>query len=158
MSILRVMLFITVFTLSCGHTPDSKQNGTKKNPESIVVEKELAIINEVKISYDETSLEGDNSSDLEESLENKGNTSFNGCSTQSLNKLIINGSAKNITIIIKGKNGKVYFEKKNIDLNGNITFTEKDINEITNVFNCSIFIKQNTTTLFSSTTQTSDCM
>jgi len=116
-------------------------------------------IKKVQITYKEKEIGSEDSSDGSEILTNKGSIAFNGCFNQELKALEIEGIAKKISISIKDNKGKIIFEKKDFDLDSNITFTKNDKKNIDELFyGCSLIIKQNTTIIFSCKITNSGCM
>ncbi len=98
-------------------------------------------IKSVKITY----LETGNNTEGTNAFINKKETTFNGCLDYKISKLIIEGSAKKITISIKEESGKVIYEKKDLDIEGSlsINLTIKDRNVLNNLFfGGSVIIKQ----------------
>ena len=167
-SIFGAILIASLSLTSCGSGSNTEGKDSKvktdtihKDTTSVVaVEKEVpASITKVLITYKEKEIGSKNSTDGSETLINKKTIAFNGCFDQELNKLIIEGAAKKISIIIKDDKGKVLFEKNDFDIDGSITFTKSDKKDINKLFyGSSILIKQKETTLFSYKITNSGCM
>ncbi len=149
MTIFGKILF-AVFIFNClGCALNNKDTETK----------ETSVIKEAKIIYKEKCIRRGTKTDMKGILKNNGTSYYNGCFDQELQELIIKGSAKNITCVIKCKNDKVIYEKKNFDIDGSITITTKDGQKIDRLFYGSkIFINQNDSVLFSHTNINSGCM
>jgi hypothetical protein len=106
----------------------------------------------VTLTYSESSLDNEYSVDLTEILKNGSELYFNGCNTQEINNIKIEGSGNHLTLSIKSSDGSVIFEKKDFSIDKSITLTEKD-----KVALGSITITQENKNLFKNTIYISGC-
>ena len=135
--IFGAMIFTFASLISCNEdngNNNAEKVALKEKKDSIIIEQtkviiedkiEPGIIKKVNITYSSKSIENEDMGNTTESVKNGGVLLLNGCNTDEIKKIKIEGSGNKLTLTISS-NGKVFFEKKDISIDDFISLTEKD--------------------------------
>lgn len=177
MLIFGILLFTSVIFTSCGNssnetnetivvdslstTKDTLQviETAKTEPEKIVPAKIICkIFFEDSDSFDEETGELINKGDISERDSFRKDKAYTFCyDSEDFSKLMIEGSGKELSIIIKNENKQIFKKEKFDLLDSKINFTGKDfIFEMGEKY--SIIIKQNETIIFQGKIDSQGCM
>jgi hypothetical protein len=152
-------MLLSISMLSC-----SQENSAEKTDKGAVNEDkdttaikaedkvEPGKIVKVTLTYSESTLDNEDLGNLTETLENGAELYLNGCNTQKIKSIKIEGAGNHLTLSIKSSDDKVIFEKKDFSIDKSITLTEKD-----NVALGSITITQENKDLFKNAISISGC-
>ncbi len=137
-TILGALMLLSISMVGC-----SEENSAEKTDKGAVDEKkdttsikettfdvedkiEPGKIQKVTLTYSESTLDNEHLGNLTETLKNGSELSLNGCNSQKIKNLKIEGVGNHLTLSIKSSDGKVIFEKKDFAIDKSITLTEKD--------------------------------
>ena len=133
---------------------NEKKDTTATKETNVEVEDKIepGKILKVTLTYSESTLDNEDLGNLTETLKNGSELYLNGCNTQKIKNIKIEGAGNHLTLSIKSSDGTVIFEKKDFSIDKSITFTEKD-----KVALGSITITQENKNLFKNTISISGC-
>ena len=137
-TMISALMLLAISIVSC-----SEENSTEKtNKETVneikdtIATKEINAevedkiepgkIQKVTLTYSESTLDNEDLGNLTETLKNGSELYLNGCNTQKIKNIKIEGTGNHLTLSIKSSDGKVIFEKKDFSIDKSITLTEKD--------------------------------
>lgn len=132
---------------------EKKKTGTNTQETEDVVNKiEKGKIENVSLTYSELTLNNEDLGSITERLKNGSEIYLNGCNTQRIKNIKIEGIGDHLTLTIKSLDGKVIFEKKDFSIDKSITMSERD-----KIVLGSLSITQASKTLFQNQLLVSGC-
>jgi hypothetical protein len=155
-----MLLSISMVSCSGDNSADKFDKGAVSEKKDTTTTKETNVedniepgkIQKVTLTYSESTLDNEDLGNLTETLKNGSELYLNGCNTQKIKNIKIEGSGNYLTLSIKSSDGRVIFEKKDFSIDKSITLTEKD-----KVALGSITITQENKNLFKNAISISGC-
>jgi hypothetical protein len=157
-----IVLSLSILSCKNENSGDKSQKvalGEKKKTASITQKKEDVVnkiekgkIENVSLTYSELTLNNEDLGSITETLKNGSEIYLNGCNTQSIKNIKIEGIGDHLTLTIKSLDGKVIFEKKDFSIDKSITMSERD-----KIVLGSLSITQASKTLFQNQVLVSGC-